>query len=263
MPVQPRTKAKPKMQEQLKKVLIAGDIHIPYHSQPGTDLFLQVGQGWKPDHIILLGDVWDGYCISGFSKDPNRETQVDAELAQVNDFLDALDELGASRKIWINGNHSERMERFLCDRAPQLYNMVKIQKLLKLQTRGWEFVPYRDHIQVGKVFFTHDVGNVGRNAAFKAMDTYQHSVVTGHTHRMQYVVEANATGTAMVSAQFGWLGDIHKVDYMHKIKAQKDWALGFGVGYLRDNGIMHLQPVPIVDNSCVVEGQLYTTKEGK
>lgn len=242
----------------MKKVLFGSDIHIPYHSKPGTRLFLNVAEDWQPDTIVLGGDVWDAYCVSGFSKDPNRETQVDAELEEVNEFLDALDESGAKRKIWVNGNHEERMERILSSNAPQFYNMVKLEKLLKLKQRGWEFIPYKDHIQVGKVFFTHDVGSTGRNMAFKALDAYQHSVVTGHGHRLQYIVESNATGESMVSAQFGWLGDITKVDYMHKIKATRDWALGFGTGHLRDNGLLHLAPIPIVQNSCVVDGKLYT-----
>jgi hypothetical protein len=45
---------------------------------------------------------------------------------------------------------------------------------------------------------------------------------------------------------------------MFRVKANRDWALGFGVGYVRDNGFVYLQPVPIVENSCCVEGKLFT-----
>lgn len=45
---------------------------------------------------------------------------------------------------------------------------------------------------------------------------------------------------------------------MYKVKANRDWALGFGMGYLRENGFVYLQPVPIVEYSCVVEGRLFT-----
>ena len=57
---------------------------------------------------------------------------------------------------------------------------------------------------------------------------------------------------------FGWLGDVRQVDYMFRVKANRDWALGFGVGYVRDNGFVYLQPVPIVEGSCCVEGKLFT-----
>lgn len=83
-------------------------------------------------------------------------------------------------------------------------------------------------------------------------------MVTGHDHAINYCVRGNATGEAHVSPTFGWLGDRDKVDYMHKIKAYRDWALGFGIGYLGDNGYIYLVPVPIVDYTCVVEGRLFT-----
>jgi hypothetical protein len=147
----------------------------------------------------------------------------------------------------------------LQDRAPSLYKTVNIPKMYHLKQRGWEFVPYKQNIKIGACYFTHDVGtSTGRPSAFKVLDVFQHSSATGHTHRINYVVEGNAVGEAMVSAQFGWLGDVEQVDYMHKVKALKDWALGFGWGYLRNNGFVYLQPVPIVDYSCVLNGRLYT-----
>ena len=47
------------------------------------------------------------------------------------------------------------------------------------------------------------------------------------------------------------VGDVRQVDYMFRVKANRDWALGFGVGYVRDNGFVYLQPVPIVEGVVV------------
>jgi hypothetical protein len=135
-----------------------------------------------------------------------------------------------------------------------------VVKLLRLKERGWRYTPYKRHTKVGKVHFTHDVGVSSRQAIFKALDLYQHSVVTGHTHRMQYIVENNALGTSPKdSASFGWLGDCDKIDYMTQARARHDWSLGFGIGHLRrDTGYIHLTPVPILpDYSCVVSGKLF------
>jgi hypothetical protein len=72
------------------------------------------------------------------------------------------------------------------------------------------------------------------------------------------VVEGNAVGEQKLSAQFGWLGDVTQVDYMHKAKALKNWALGFGVGYYDpSSGYSYLTPVPIVKYTCVVNGKFY------
>jgi predicted phosphodiesterase len=242
----------------LKPGLIIPDVHIPYHDERAWRLMLKAARALRPKWIVVLGDFGDFYAVSSFAKDPLRASQLDVEVAACNEKLDELDSLGAKEKHFIAGNHCHRLERYLQEKAPELFTMLKVEQLFRLSQRRWTYTPYRDHFRLGKVYFTHDTGSsTGRTAAYKAMDTYQHSIVTGHTHRLAYVVEGNAVGNSLVSAQFGWLGDVERVDYQHRIKAEKDYALGFGVGYLRDNGFIYLQPVPIVDYSCVVSGQLF------
>ncbi len=243
---------------ELEPVLIVPDVHIPYNDPRAWSLLLKVGKAFKPTYIIVLGDFGDFYAVSDFTKDPNRATQLDVEIQSCNEHLYQLDALGAKHKYFIAGNHCNRLERYLRTKAPELFTMVKVEQLFKLKARGWNYTPYREDVKIGLVYFTHDIGQTGRTAAYKTLDVYQHSIVTGHTHRLIYVVEGNATGAAILSTQFGWLGDVKQVDYMHRIKASKDWALGFGVGYLRTNGIMHLSPVPIVDYTVVVNGELYS-----
>jgi hypothetical protein len=83
-------------------------------------------------------------------------------------------------------------------------------------------------------------------------------VVSGHTHRLAYIVEGTATGECKLSATFGWGGDVEQIDYMCLAKARKDWALGLGIGYLEpSSGFVYLSPVPIVHGTCVVNGQLF------
>lgn len=246
------------MAKKLERILLFGDAHHPYHDPRAWRLFLKAGKAFRPKHLICLGDLADFYSVSSHSKDPTRKQQIETEIASVRQALDELDALGAKQKIFVAGNHEDRLRRYLQDRAPELFGLVDIPQLLELRQRGWSYIPYKAHGRLGKLHLTHDVGNSGRNATFAALDTYQHSVVTGHSHRLQYIVEGNAVGEFKLSAQFGWLGDITKVDYMHQAKAAKNWALGFGIGYLDPStGIAYLQPVPIIKGTCVVEGRLY------
>lgn len=242
----------------LEKILIFGDAHRPHHDRRAWALMLKAAHVFRPKHIISLGDLADFYSVSSHSKDPRRLDRLEDEIADVLQGLDELDRLGATNKIFVAGNHCDRLRRYLQDKAPELFGLVDIPQLFKLRERGWVYVPYRAHGRLGKLHLTHDVGNSGRNATFAALDTYQHSVATGHAHRLQYVVEGNAVGEYKLSAQFGWLGDVEKVDYLHRAKANKNWALGFGVGYLDPgSGIVYLTPIPIVRHTCVVEGKLY------
>lgn len=247
------------MSKQLESVLIVPDVHRPYHDKQAWKLVMNVAKALKPQGIIVLGDFGDMYSVSSFSKDPKRALKLDWEVKDCNAGLDELDALGAKWKIYIAGNHEQRLQRYLQDKAPALYPFIKIEQIMRLNERGWKFVPYKSDIKVGRVYFTHDVSYAGRNAVFRTLDAYQHSVVIGHTHRMAYVVEGDATGRAIISCQFGWLGDVKQVDYMHRLKASKDWALGFGIGYLEPKtGLLFITPVPLVNYKCVVSGELYT-----
>lgn len=220
---------------------------------------LQAAKDLKPKHIVIIGDFLDFYSVSDHSKDPHRALNLGKEVESGLKCLDQLDDLKAAHKIFIAGNHSDRLNRYLQNKAPELYDFMSVPELLQLKKRGWGYVPYKDDIKIGKMHFTHDVGVAGRYSTYAALDTYQHSIITGHAHRMCYVVEGNAVGEFKLSAQFGWLGDAKTIDYMHKAKVLKNWALGFGIGYLNPStGVMYMTPVPIVKHTCCVNGKFYS-----
>lgn len=242
----------------LQKVLLIPDVHRPAHDKRAWRLMMQVAQDIKPKHIIVLGDLLDCFSISTYSKDISRYGGLEKEIEDGNKAMDELDALGATgKRIYLSGNHEWRLERYLLDKAPQLLGFVDIPSLLRLQQRGWVHVPYKQSYKLGKVWFTHDTGVSGKYAVQRNLEAYQHSVVAAHTHRLGYVVEGNAVGERRVSTTLGWLGDVNQVDYMYRVKANRDWALGFGLGYMQPSGVMHVQPVPIVNYRVVVEGRLY------
>lgn len=246
----------------LDPIVILPDLHAPYHDRKAWGLVIRAARDLKPKVVVTIGDFADFYAISHYTKDPTRSARLIDELDVVRACLDDLDRLKAKTKIFVAGNHEDRWRRYLQDKAPEVFEVTDVPALLDLPARGWTYVPYMDSIKLGKLRLTHDVGSTGRYAAHRTLDTVQHSVVTGHAHRLCYVVEGNAEGEHKLSAQFGWLGDASQVDYLHRIQVKKNWALGFGVGYLeRATGLVHLAPIPIVPRgsryTCVVNGRLY------
>ena len=206
-------------------------------------------------NAVILGDFADFISVSSHSKRPdqrNLKTEVDG----VNKLLDEFDSVLRGRRIYISGNHEDRLQRYLQDKAPELFDTVHVAQLLSLKRRGWEFVPYKQHIKIGKLFLTHDAGRAGKTAHYDALNAFQGNIVIGHTHRFGYAVEGSARGKPHVGAMLGWLGDISKVDYMHSIRAKRDWAHGFGIAYIEPDGCVHITPIPIVNGKVVVEGHL-------
>lgn len=242
----------------LEKWLLVPDTHVPYQSEKAFGLMLRAAAAAKIKNVCVLGDFADFYAVSSHPKDPGRKADLGWEVDQVCLQLDRLDSQFKGRKKFIAGNHEQRLERYLTDRAPELFSTVKVERLFKLKERGWDYTPYKQHTKIGKLHLTHDCGKAGANAHIDAMNAFQSNAVIGHTHRVGYAVQGNAKGEPHVGAMLGWLGDPAQTDYMHRVRAARDWAHGFGIAYVERNGNVHLQPIPIVGGKVLIEGRLVT-----
>jgi predicted phosphodiesterase len=242
----------------LRRILFVPDTHRPYHDPRAWALMLRAGKAFQPDHVVVLGDFADCYTVSQHPKDPRRRTRFAEEVADVNAGLDELETLKADRYDFIEGNHEFRFARYLEGTAPALSGLrgLSIPEMYRLKPRGWRFTPYRQHAQIGKLFITHETGDAGSDAHRKAQRDFTDNVVIGHTHRTGYAIIGNAKGMPHVGAMFGWLGSVERIDYAHRIKALRDWNHGFGLGYMEPDGAIHLRPIPIVRERCVVDGEL-------
>lgn len=240
----------------LESGLIIPDVHIPYHDPEAWGTMLEAGHKLKPKWLVTMGDFADCFAVSDFDKSPERALDLQSEIDAVNRKLTELDKLGAGTKIYVEGNHEYRLERYLMKHAPALFRMLKIRELFELDKRGWIYVPYKHSYKLGKLHLTHDVGTAGQNAHRQAMDAFQGSVVIGHTHRLEVTVKGNADGPPQIGAMFGWLGDFEAIDYMHRIQAKRNWVHGFGIGYKEPSGVVHLQACPIVKGRVAVQGEM-------
>lgn len=244
----------------LEKILFIPDCHIPYHDLLAFDLMMEAAREFKPDHVIIMGDFIDMYSVSSHDKNPKRALKLEEEITATIECLKRVKALGAKNNVYVSGNHEDRLARYLMQKAPELWERVNIPSLLALEQLGFEYIPYKSHYKIGKMYVTHDTGKAGVNAHKQAVDAFHRSVSIGHTHRMGYIIQGDADGDKHVGCMFGWLGDEKQVDYMHNINITKDWAHGFGIGYLNpENGYVYIVPVPIVKYSCVVEGRHYFT----
>lgn len=244
----------PSAASSVEKVFFVPDLHCPYNDKKATELMFDAMSVFKPDTVVIIGDFIDCFSVSRWAKDPTRAKTLKQEAEAGKAYLDRIK---ARRKIFIAGNHEDRLSRYIQENASALVDFVDIPSLLDLKEKGWEYIPYKHSTKIGKVHLTHDVGSAGRYNVYKALDTFQSSVVTGHTHRLAYVVEGDATGKQQVSCQFGWLGDVKQIDYMHSVSAKRNWALGFGIGYHQTKtGYVHLVPVPVVNYTVAIEGKV-------
>ena len=243
------------MTDELKRVLILPDLHAPYHDKRAWRLFLQVAKAFEWYAFISLGDFYDAYAVSRYVKDPRKEASLRKEIQLGKRLcLDPLNAIDFERKIITLGNHDVRPATYLQEKAPAVYDEFMEGDWYGFKSTGWEIHNYHDHATLGKLIATHDVAASGALAVLNAV---QDNIVTGHDHQLNYVVRGTALGVMHVSATFGWMGDVDHAEYMHSLKARRNWALGFGYGYMEPSGVMHLRPAPIVKYKTVVEGRLF------
>jgi len=242
----------------MKRLVFVSDIHTPYHDVRAVDLVLKVLHQIKPDILVHGGDHWDFWRISRFEKQAAHKRHSLLEELKIG--LDVLQQFGhaAPESHFIEGNHDDRISRDLAGRAPEYMEVLEHFKLdLPGIVAGAGFktyTPYRKHLTLGKVIYSHDLGRAGEYAVHQSGKDAHHNIVIGHNHIMDYTVGGNSVGKSKVAASFGWLGDINRMDYRSKLTAMRQWSLGFGVGYMLERGVTIWTPVPIVDYRCVVEG---------
>lgn len=242
-----------------RKGIIIPDVHAPYHNRLSWELLEKVVKAWCPEVVVVLGDFFDCYAVSQHRKDPTRRANITEEIEEGQDMLRLFE--GCSRKYFIEGNHEWRLPRYLMDFSPEVYDyLMKRTKndLFGLRDEGWIVTPYMQALTLGKLQVTHDLDKSGETAIADAMASFMDNVVIGHTHLLRYIVKGTAFGVPHLGASFGWLGDVEKIDYRHRVKAHRDYVQGFGTFRLDpDSGFIYVTPVPIFGNSCCVEGHVY------
>lgn len=189
-------------------ILPIGDCHIS--DDDDFKRFKHLGKfiiDKKPDKIIFMGDFLTLNCLSAWDRDKRLrmegkryKSEVEAGNRAMDIIFYPLNELNDRQRknkerlyrpeiIYLNGNHEDRLERYL-EYDPTFKGIVGIEKDLKLKERGIKFVDYREYININGIAFTHVPFNkakpiCGMNITKKASLIMFGSVVFAHVHSME------------------------------------------------------------------------------
>jgi predicted phosphodiesterase len=197
--------------EKVQRALVLSDIHIPYHDHGALAIALHYARDYKPDIIVLNGDVLDFHEVSSHPQDKHEVITFEDELAEGRQFLRVLRHDHPRAEIhYCIGNHEDRLQRYLHGRAPELSSMpeLALDRVLDLETVRIAFCDARSKVQLGplEVFHGSIIRKDSGNSARAHMQRRGGSILMGHTHRMATVARTDRHGVSW-AVENGHLSD--------------------------------------------------------
>jgi len=224
---------------------------------------IKVARDIKIDELVILGDYGDIYSLHQHGgKDPTLVNTLTQEIEEINKHLDEIDiNFPTAKKIYIEGNHEYRLERYILNKCPEFFGVTEYKLLTKMDRRyNWTFIPYgpnqRHNILGSKLIARHEpLGNNAKNTASKALC----SLVYGHIHRIEESHLVGLTGENHVCFSVGWLGDKTMDKVYGYVKGHHQWQLGFGIVYADEKtGNFYHHKIHIQDDyTCIFNGKIY------
>ena len=107
------------------RTLVIPDVHIPFEHKRHTRRMFKFARSWKPDRVVLLGDVMDFHSLTTHRQSKEWQDELEIEVKAGRAFFKKLrDSVGTKCVIeCIEGNHEDRWNRYVEGRAPVIRNI--------------------------------------------------------------------------------------------------------------------------------------------
>jgi len=235
------------------KILLLSDIHIPFHDQGALSAALVWGRKWGPTCVLLNGDTLDFHQVSRYDHDGSKVT-YEEEIAAGCQFLRHLRALfPKARMVFKEGNHEERLEKYILARAPALFGLeaVTVAGLLGLAGFGVEHVRDQRVIRCGKlrVIHGHEYGGglyAPVNPARWLMQRARKPSIMGHLHQTSEQIEQDIDGRQLATWSVGCLSGLHP--RYRRLSAK--WNHGFAALTIHRDGSFS------VENRRIIGGEV-------
>lgn len=165
------------------------------HDPAAVKVALDFCKDFKPNHVILGGDILDCGAISHHHKGKAGAVEGLRLLADAKDLrtsvLEPLEKLKPKSLTYITGNHEDWLNDLAIE-TPGLEGIVDLEAVLGLQ-KPWKVIPQGEHHRLGKLVFVHgDQVKGGEHCAKWATMAYEKNVRFGHFHTYQVYTKTSA-----------------------------------------------------------------------
>ena len=271
----------------MKKVLFVPDTqhgHIwneeftqlePLHDRKALDCVIQLANDWKPDVIVLLGDMLDlAQWSLKFPRPPTVRQTTQVTLNELYyDLCRFRNACPDAEMIWLEGNHEIRIQKALQDLMPEALTLrpvgtknpvLSIEHLLHLDQLRINYVkPYPadfwlwDCIQI-----CHGEGHT-KGVTTKLAQKKSYSMVKGHGHTLESACGRVETPNGPRTITIMQPGCLCRTDgAVPGVTPRPNWQHGLGMGVLID-GQEHLWSQPILDGKLFFQDKIFVGQEDR
>lgn len=235
-------------------IVIANDPHVGAHDKRALASMFEWMKANKASitHVVW-SDFWDLYSLSSYFVDPNKpgygkELSIGWKMWELAD--------AAAGGCWQGikeGNHDDRLERYIQKNAPQLNMLVPDirDSIFKYTENGIHYIAGRRKIQAGKLLILHghELKFSARvNPAYGLYNKTKASAICGHFHRASEHSATDVYGNLTTCWSTGCLCSLNQ-PYISE--GEHDWVHGFAFVKLEADGSFH------VDNFRIKDGKIY------
>ena len=219
----------------MEKTMIISDLHGEHVDEAAYAIALAYMKDYKPDQVVVNGDLGDFFSISDFDKNPEQKTTLKDDKKIMREYLfDIRKAAGKEAKItYIEGNHENRLQKYLW-RHPELDGMEELllpnilgvkDKQINVEFIGADREYWKNTLgqkNIGNAVITHGDNRLngvkgGMHASYNTAKQTGRDIIIGHTHRLKMNYFTNFAQT-VVGIECGCLC---------KIPGTADWAHGF------------------------------------
>jgi predicted phosphodiesterase len=253
-PKLPKSQATSMAQHRLacRRALILGDIHLPFQDNDALELAFEYGEEYKPDLVLLNGDVFDFYQLSRFKKDPTVAS-LKSEIAAGKKFFARLRHTFPSvRIVFRYGNHDRRWDDHVMECAPLLWDTLPSLKDCwhvdaGIIEHGIEVIRDKCNIMLGRLLVLHGdelpkgIGSPVNAARGVFIKTFVPTYVN-HFHQESKQPAKTPTGKRIMTWSSGCLCGLSP----HYLPINQ-WTTGFGTVDVEKNGDYRVTQLNIID----------------
>ena len=235
------------------KVLVLSDIHVPFHDERAVEAAIEWGRKEGCNKVLLNGDIADGHAISRWETDP-RERDFAEEIRLTTQMLAHIrGQFPKAQIVWKKGNHDERYEAYLRQKAAELLDVDAFQfnVVYGVDALGVAVVGDSRPVHVGKlpVIHGHEYKFAISNPVNPARGLWnraKESALCGHHHRMSTHTEKSLSEHEHTTYSTGCLCQMR-----YRYRPINDSTQGFATIEIDKEGAWR------VENLKVIKGKVW------